>query len=400
MSSTNQTEPPISRANQLLVQHCFDQIPDRSTTLGYEFDETALDETAQETQEHASDSTNHPWRRFFTKVSDGKWTLDPDALVEIWSATLTAKHDREVTEVTEGDGDADYIAKVDGRNRGTVTFELFFDAEALLKSSVEPQKGRFLVGFDLPRSGISREAVFPWYEVLDENFWTTVTQLLIENQGPPTSELYQAESYAATQMPGGVDRTLEAVTDNKGEISVRPHPQLVENIQLADDEIDISSLVKAIEIDSETHLVVCKCTDASADGKHVHLVKEGETYPPADNQVASELLDKASAKVKAYNDLKDERDNAGRLAKFMLPLIGLGAVPAVDSIVGIINGGNSSPVIAGLNALFLLFAVIFLVITIQPMLELWHFSWDRENTPSGLRARVIDMGKSVHAFVF
>jgi len=383
----------ITAANQRLLGACFDQVSDQGATLNYVFDEEDIEQWSNGAYSSVEKAPNYPWRHFFTEV-DGGWIIDPEALVKAWCATLQGKHNVPTTDIEETEIESRYDVTVDGGNRGTVKFRLHFDAEQLLKDNANPHESQFLVAFDTPRSGIDRDAVLPWGDVLNDDFWQEISNLLIELQGAPAQELYATNSYAASNMPGGPQRTLKAITAADDDIKFRAQPQLVDNIKHAADELDVTSLVSAAEIDDFTHLTMCNCTDSKAEALHLHLVENGETQQLDNNADALEIIDTLDTKINNYNDLKDDRHNTGRFVKLTLGLLTVGALPAINAVIGMVTDGQlqlEPAILTALNAVFLLFVFAFFLMTIQPMFELWHFSWDQPTAYKNARSRIRSM---------
>lgn len=390
----NESSVELTIANKRLLETCFDQVSEQGTTLDYIFDEEDVENWSEGAYSSVNKDPNYSWRHFFIEVDNEKWVIDSEALVRAWCATLREKHGIPTSEIQKTEVETRYDVAVDGGNRGTVKFRLHFDAEELLKDNAKPRKSQFLVGFDIPRSGIDRESVFPWGDVINDDFWQNISNLLIELQGPPAQELYAANSYAANNMPGGPQRTLEAITAANDNLKFRSQPQLVDNIKYAGEELDVTSLVSAAEINETTHLTVCNCTDTKAETLHLHLVEDGETQQLDANTDASQVIDTLTRKVNNYNDLKDDRHNTGRFVKLTLGLLTVGALPAINAIVGMVTDGQlklEPAVLTGLNAVFLLAVFAFFLMTIQPMFELWHFNWDQPNAYKNARARICSM---------
>ncbi|WP_137287723.1 hypothetical protein [Halorussus salinisoli] len=392
----NGSAPELTTANERLLRTCFDQVSDQGATLDYVFNEADIERWADGAYSSVTEDPNYPWRHFFIEVDDG-WTLDSHALAQAWCTTLQEKHGIPTTELAEADDGLQYDATVDGGNRGTVKFQLHFDAEKLLKDEAKPRESKFLIGFDIPRSGIDRDAVFPWGDVINNEFWQEISNLLIELQGAPAQELYAVNSYAATNMPAGPQRTLEAITAVDDDLEFRAQPQLVDNIKYAGDELDVTSLVSAVEISDSTHLTVCNCTDSKAEALHLHLVEDGETQQLDANTDAVEVIDTLAKKVNNYNDLKDDRHNTGRFVKLTLGLLTVGALPAINAVVGMITNGQlklEPAALTALNTVFLLAVFAFFLMTIQPMFELWHFNWDQPTAYENARSRIRSMCRS------
>ena len=391
---------PITIANQRLLEVCFDRISEQGATLEYGFDELDVEEWSEGAYSSVDEEPNFPWRHFFIENENGNWVFDTDALVEGWCATLQEKHGiptLEIEQVGDGNG-SQYNVKVDGKKRGIVKFALHFNSEELLKDDVNPRESQFLIGFDIPQSGIDREAVFPWTAVSDDDFWQTISEILIELQGPPTEELYAANSYVADNMPGGPKRTLEAVTKVDQDLKFRGEPKFVDNVKNAGNEIDVSSLKSAAEINDTTHLVLCKCTDSNTEELHLHLIENGEAKQVDVDSDAANISNIIKNKVNKYNDLKDDRHNTGRFVKLTLGLLTVGALPAVNAVLGIATDGEFQlePVaLIILNAVFLAFVLGFFLITIQPMFELWHFNWDQPKAYENARSRIYSVMRDI-----
>lgn len=381
----------LTAANERLLRTCFDQITDKGATLEYVFNEEDIQNWSNGAYSSVDEDPNYPWRHFFSEVDDGNWVLDSDAIVRAWCATLQQKHDISTTDIQKSESREQYDVTVDGGNRGMVEFGLHFDAEQLLKDNPQPRESRFLIAFDIPRSGIERDAVFPWGKVTTAEFWRDISDKLIELQGAPSQELYAANSYVATNMPGGPRRTLESITAVDNDLNFRSQPQLVDNIKHAGDEVDINSLISAAEIDESTHLTVCNCTETKAEALHLHLIEDGEAQKLDANTEASEIIGVLTDKVNNYNDLKDDRHNTGRFVKLTLGLLTVGALPAINAIIGVASDGQlqlGPVVLTILNAVFLTVVFAFFLMTIQPMFELWHFSWSQPTAYENARSRV------------
>ena len=390
----NRSAVGLTAANKRLLQTCFDQVSDQGATLDYSFDEEDVEGWSNGAYSSVSEEPNYSWRHFFTEVDDGKWVIDSEALVNAWCDTFQEKHGITISEILERDDGRLYDVTVDGGNRGAVKFRLHFDAEQLLKDNAKPRESQFLVAFDVPRSGIDRDAVIPWGDVINDEFWQEISNLLIELQGAPVQELYAVNSYAANNMPGGPQRTLEAITAADDNLKFRAQPQLADNIKYAGDELDVTSLMSAVEFDEMTHLTVCNCTDTNAEALHLHLIEDGETQQLDANTDVSEVIDTLTTKINNYNDLKDDRHNTGRFVKLTLGLLSVGALSAINAVIGMVTDQQlklEPAVLTGLNAIFLLVVFAFFLMTIQPMFELWHFNWDQPTAYKNARARVCSM---------
>lgn len=384
----------FSEANERLLRVCFDKVSERGSTLDYEFDEQDVEQWSDDNYSSVDTDPNYPWRSFFNEIDEGKWLLDPEKLTKIWCATLEKKHRVTVNEIQKSKIDSRYDVTVDGGNRGKVEFRLHFDAEKLLKDNANPRESQFLIAFDIPRSGIDRDMVYPWQKVTNGDFWQDISDLLIELQGPPAQELYAPKSYVDKNMPGGPKRTLKAITESDGSLEFNQQPQLIDNIKNAGDEIRLNNLTSAVEIDDVTHLVTCNCTDTKANALHLHLIEGGETQQLEGTKRVSDAIDILENKVNNYNDLKDDRKNTGKFVKLTLGLLTVGALPAINAVVSMITNEQlklEPAVLTVLNIIFLLAVFAFFLMTIQPMFELWHFSWDRDVAYENARERVVSM---------
>lgn len=364
----------LSEAQIRLIEDLLSDIPGGGAIESYPFDEETVT-TREDAYLDVLDesSTNYNWRRFFDE-QEGGWVLNEEELVLGWCATLVDVHPLEVVSI---EGSSVWTVKAETDTRGTISFNLYFDAEELLKADPKPSEGKFLVWFVEPESGDPRDFVYPWSQVGDDSFWESVRRSLITNQRAPDISITEQSSNAVQRNKDGVKDSLREISEHH-DATVLNQPHTHSNIQKADAELSINDVYFAAEIENETHLLFCECSNVSSETIHAHLIRQGEAVDPESVEEAKKIINHSHNKVRRYNDLFDDQDRSNSFLKLATGLGAVGLAPLLSNLVNPPSGAetwlanNFQLIIAGV----LVIAVILLIYSILPLVRLRQFSWD------------------------
>lgn len=388
---------PFNEADELLLQSHLDEVPQSDDIKSYKFKKNKIQSEVSDIESQLNvNSETVRWERYFSKPDDEKsekYVLNLEILIEDWIATLVDHTRFDNPSKKEAEQNGECKITIEALNRGTITFLLFFDAEELLRTKPNDEDVDFLIAFRTPNNGIERKSVFRWHDVSNTDFPDEVRRSLIENQVPPTIELYNSGSYTAKKVPDGPERALESIARDR-EFEIKTQPHLVENVQLAGTELDVSSVSIAVEIDSDTHLTICSCKESAAENTHVHLVSDGELVSPKNNSAADEMLGILSKKIKDYNDLNDDYENVSRMDRILQVVVLAMILPSLGVVVSWLLGQSINSVLVLLNFIAFLFLVLISLFIWSPLLQLRLFSWDNPRSPKGLYGKSKDWVQS------
>lgn len=385
MTLTEQlSEHEISQVNLQLLRWCFSEIPASGSVNSYSFSEDELERKFEQFQEALNPvPTNRHWKEYFEHSHDESLIIDDEKVVQAWCSTLKGQHGVDVEAIEqEPESLASYSVIANTINRGSVRFELFFNAENLLKAAPKPSESKFLIWFLEPESGDNRSCVYAWHKVSQDDFWQIIKKKLIEHQRAPDEAICQLNSHAVKQNFDGVKDNIKLFGRTYGE-EIRTQPQLIDNVQCADVEVNLSAVDLAIELDEEAHLLICECTEVGSETLHAHLVVDGEATKPNSNSSAEKIVAKSHSKTRLYNDLFDDREGSSKFIRLAVVMIAVGALPALSSIVDFFFGSNPtqiSKIYGILGSVVLVVSLIFFGYTILPLVQLRMFSWDSTKT--------------------
>jgi len=368
----------ISPHTEQLLRYVFSEIPPGQNLSQSRFSDDQISSEVDELNDTGIDGPFYPWKTYFSP-KNGDWILDTETIAKHWCVTLQETHPVEIVDfetMTESPGS--YRVTIKSGKRGNFEFLLFFDSESLLKASPKLSESTFLVGFILPATDDDRDGVFSWFEMLESDFWDELVGLIIQHQRPPDQTVCELGSPAIERNYDGVKDSFRAF-GKSADYEVKEQPQLIRNIQRADEELPLEKIDFAIEIDAQTHLTACDCENTGANTFHSHLVEDGTLMPPEKNNNASKIVKNSHDKVRKYNSYVNEIESSGTFVRLIGVLLTLGALPALNGILQLINANQQDPiqdfyVIIGI--VLLTIGIGLLLYTIWPLIQLRRFSWD------------------------